>query len=766
MAYRRRRRRSGFNPWPTLIALFVVLAVGGYLFRHTFEQRFGRLVEQASAAALQPQAGQGAAPAATPTFTVTIETPIPLANVPPPELTASQFLSDWSAGKYTQMYAMLSTQAKQRLTQAQFVQKYTDLTKESTITSVTTKITSIPAVPKGAGNGASVQVPFTVDFKTNLVGSFSENNSVPLVLEDGQWHVDWQPSLFYAELTPQSIVRLFPIPTRRGSILDRKGRPLATMGAEATIGVVPGKLNQDGHADQTLQEISQYLHQPVSDLKKKYAGQPADWFIPLGVVSGSIQSEMSGSLVTDLEKKFADVPGVQIRRTPIRVYPQGETASHIVGYMSHITADELKKLASQGYTADDRIGRAGVEESENSVLAGQRGGKLAIVAPTGEVVKIIAQRDAVPGDNVVLSIDLNVQKEAEKVLGPLDGSIIVMDPQDNSVLAMASYPNYNPNDFITGMTQQQLDALTNSRNEPFLDRPTEGLYPTGSIFKVITMTAGMQALGIPTSATFDCNYWWNGLSGHPMHNWEVQGTLNLIQSLTGSCDPTFYQLGLDLYNKQPGLLAKYAREFGLGQLTGINGVREAAGLVPDPQWKEKVIKQPWYPGDSVTLAIGQDYLQATPIQMANLYSALAMNGDRRSPILVQKIVDPQGKVVKTFTAKKLSPLPTTPATLAAIHQGMLGTTSTPLGTAYYAFTTYKHPMEAKTGSAENNGPLAHAWFVGYAPPEHPSLLILVMVEGRGESMQIASPMADKLMNYLWPNNVAQIPSKWDTAPVQ
>jgi penicillin-binding protein 2 len=754
MAYR--RRRSSANFLPTLVVFVIVLAVGGYLFRHAIESEVDRTSGRLTSV-VGSRAAQALQSDATPTFTVTIDTPVPLANVPPPELTASRYLSDWSAGRYQDMYALLSNQVKASLSQKDFVQKYVGLTKESTITSVATQITSIPVVPKGAGNGASVQVPFTVEFKTDMVGTFQENNSVPLVLEDGQWRVDWRPSLFYKDLTPQSTVQLFPINTRRGSILDRKGRPLAMNGDVVTIGVVPGDLNKDGHAEEKLQLISQYLHKPVDELKKKFANQPPDWFVPLGDVSGSIQDEISGAIDKELHQKFDNMPGVVLRRKPIRVYPQGEVASHIVGYMSHITSGELKTLAAKGYTADDLIGRAGVEGWAESILAGQRGGKLAIIGPSGEWVKIIAQRDAVPGDDVVLSIDLDVQKEAESVLGKLAGSIIVMNPQDNSVLAMASYPNFDPNKFITGFTPQEWNALNNSPERPLLDRPTEGVYPTGSVFKVITTAAGMGALGYQASNTFDCSYWWNGLPGHPLHNWEPQGTLNLIQSITGSCDPTFYTIGLALYHKDPFILSKYARGFGLGQPTGINGVDEASGLVPDPSWKERVIKEPWYPGDSVTLAIGQDYLQATPLQVANAYSAIAANGLRRTPILVQKVIDPKGKVVKMYEAQTLGQLPASPEVLKTIHEGMLGVTSSPLGTAYYAFKTYKHPMEAKTGSAENQGPLAHAWFVGYTQPDHPTLLLLVMVEGRGESMQVASPMARQMMDYLWPNSEAQIP---------
>jgi penicillin-binding protein 2 len=655
------------------------------------------------------------------------------------------------------MYGMLSQTSRQSQTQDVFVQKYKDLTSEATINAVSTQITSVPYVPEAAGNGASVQVPFTVEFKTIRVGSFRENNSVTLVLEDGQWRVEWRPSLYFKDLAGGDLVRLFPLNPRRGSILDRKGRPLATMGFQEQLGVVPKELQASGHLDQTLALLAPYLKKTPDDLKKIYQGQPPEWYIPLGDVPGNLEDELT--------QKFKDSAGVVLKRDPIRVYPEGELAAHVVGYVGHITADELKTLAADGYTIDDIVGRTGVEQSAEPFLAGTRGGKLAVVAPTGEVINVIAGRDAVPGNDVLLSLDIDVQRSAEKVLGQLDGSIVVMNPQDNSLLALASYPRFDPNKFITGFTPQELQALNTSKDSPFLDRPAEAVYPTGSIFKVITLSAGMENLGYKPTDTFDCNYWWHGLPGVSLHNWAVQGTLNLVQSVTGSCDPTFYTLGLALDHKNPFLLPNFARAYGLGKKTGVNGINESAGTVPDPTWKQQVIGQPWYAGDSVNLAIGQGYLEATPLQMANLYSAVATDGLRRTPILIQKVVTQRGDVVQTFEAQKIQQIPLSPVTLKTMHDGMAGVTTTPLGTAYYAFNGYQHPMEAKTGSAENQSVLAHAWFVGYTPAQNANLLILVMVEGRGDSHQIAAPMARQLMDLLLPDPVTPTPTPGPATPV-
>jgi penicillin-binding protein 2 len=702
MAYRGRRKQRPV--WPTLLVSFVAIAVVLVVARRPVQSAFASVVERLNPvvpASLRQTANRAGIAPPAPTFTVTIDRSAPLANVPSPADAASAYLAAWAEGRYSDMYDLLASDAKASLTRDAFTQRYQAITAEASITKIAGQITSTPLVAPGLGNGASVQVPFTVAFTTIRVGAFQENNSVPLVLEDGSWRVDWQPSLYFKDLAPDDLVRLFPLNPRRGSILDRQGRPLATMGFQETIGVVPKELSQDGHEQQVLGLVGGYVHKSPDDLKKIYQNQPPEWFIPLGDVAGNLE--------TELHQKFGDTAGVYLRRKPIRVYPEGELAAHIVGYVGHVDPSELPKLVPQGYTIDDIVGRAGVEGAAQSVLAGTRGGKLAVVAPTGEVIKVIAEREAVPGDDVVLSLDLDVQKAAEKVLGKLDGSVVVMDPSDNTILAMASYPRFDPNKFVLGFTPQEWNALNTSPDTPFQNRPVEAAFPTGSIFKVITMSAGMESAGYRPSDTFDCNYWWHGLPGVSMHNWAVQGTLNLIQSLTGSCDPTFYTIGLALQRKDPFLLPNMARGYGLGQKTGVYGVNEVAGTVPDPKWKEQTLKQAWYPGDGVNLAIGQGFLQATPLQMANAYAAIAANGVRRTPILIQKYVDQHGDVAQTFTAQTVGRVPISATTLKALHDGMLGVTSTPLGTAYYAFSSYRHPIEAKTGSAENQNVLAHAW---------------------------------------------------------
>jgi penicillin-binding protein 2 len=253
--------------------------------------------------------------------------------------------------------------------------------------------------------------------------------------------------------------------------------------------------------------------------------------------------------------------------------------------------------------------------------------------------------------------------------------------------------------------------------------------------------------GFKPGDTFNCGLDWHGPNGLLLHNWKAEGTLNLIQSLTGSCDPTFYTLGLKLNQIDPNILPSFARAFGLGQPTGTSGLDDPAGVVPDPQWKEKNIGQPWYDGDGINLAIGQGYLLATPLQMANLYSGLANHGQLRTPVLVSSIKQPSGGVVQSFSAKPKGTFPVSATNLGYIYQGMRGVTSTPLGTAYYAWQGVNIPMEAKTGSAENETSKAHAWFVGYTPPDNPSLLVLVMLEGGELGGEFAAPLGRQIVEY-------------------
>jgi penicillin-binding protein 2 len=648
--------------------------------------------------------------------------------------TVTSYVNDWQSGKYADMYKLLSLTAQQSITETKFVQRYSDIADGVDQTGVSV-LPSLPTDLTPTGNPPSITVPFHVTYHLAVLGDVEEDNQMSLVLENGNWKVNWTPGLIFKDLTATRVVRYDPVNPKRGSVLDRNGNILAEDGTILTVGVVPGQIKNEADL---LQKLSAYLKIPSDQIKKAYAGAQPTWFVPIkDLPAGDSQTAQT---------QLGSLPGVSFQQKTERVYPYGAATSDVVGYLTKVQPDELKNLQAKGYEDGDWIGRAGIEASDEQFLRGQKGATLAIREADGTIVRTIAEKESQPGLDVVTTLDVNYQIAANKILGDKAGSLIVMNPQDNSILALSSEPSFDPNLFILGMSDAQWSAM-NTPTRPLLFRPDEGLYPTGSIFKVITMAAGLEKAGFKPSDTFDCGLDWKGPGGMILHNWTAEGTLNLIQSLTGSCDPTFYTIGLKLSQLDPNILSGFARAFGLGQTTGVSGIDDAPGTVPDPAWKQKNIGQPWFDGDGINLAIGQGYLLATPLQMANVYSTLANHGQVRTPVLVSAIKRPDGSVVQSFQAQPRGTIPVSPQNLNYILEGMRGVTSTPLGTAYYAWKGSPIPMEAKTGSAENETNNSHAWFVGFTPPDHPTVLALVMLEGGGLGGEFAAPLGRQIVEY-------------------
>ena len=631
------------------------------------------------------------------------------------------FFNAWQQGRYSAMYDLLSIDAQAATARDVFVRRYTKIHQG---------IGELELSVQPTGPVSNSQQTFTLHRSLAVFGDVTESNALPLVHDaTSQWKVAWQPSVIFTGLSATSSVRVTPdIPTR-GRILDRSGKPLADNGSILSVGVVPGEIKDEAGM---LKALSDALGLPSDVIKQRYrSGQP-EWFMPI--------VDRSDSERGDLQTKIGSIPGVALHDKPARVYPLGSVAAHVVGYVGHPTSAELQQLASAGYDESDWIGRSGVEAGAEQRLAGTRGGVIQIVDQNNHVLREIARKASAPGQDVTLSLDGAVQNAAMAALGDKIGSAVVLDPRDNSVLALASQPSFDPNQFVIGLSDEQWKQL-NGDERPLVLRATESAYPTGSIFKVITMAAGMEHAAAKASDTYDCGLDWNGLPGVTLHNWQAEGTLRLSEALTESCNPAFYEIGLKLDQRDPMLLPNMARAFGLGSSTAIQGVRDVAGAVPDPGWKRQQIGQPWTSGDAVNLAIGQGYVLATPLQMANAYAALARGGSLLPPRLVQD-----------QEQKPLGSLGLSSNTLATIVDGMKRVTSTPRGTASYAFRGERLTIAAKTGSAENENPDAHAWFVGFtpAPPDKASLLVLVMVEGGQHGGTVAAPIARGLIDAAYP----------------
>ena len=667
---------------------------------------------------------------ATPQAAPTAEKPRPLAAD-----AANRFLQAWQLQRYPEMYRLLSASARQTTAEDRFVSRYQAITLGAGINSVKTSVVPFAEPPNTA---QKLDVAYKITFQTGRLGEFSEENRLPLVLEGGEWKVDWTPSLIFRDLTPDRQVRFFPDDPVRGAILDRNGTPLAAQGKALTLGVIPGRIKDE---NQVVGELSKFLGRPPDGIREKIKAATPDWWVPFKDFPLERQDE--------LQKRFQKVEGVLVESKDSRVYPHGQVAVHVIGFVAPATPEDLKTLAAKGYEEGDLVGKGGIEKGAEEILGGVRGGKLVIQNADGETVRTVAERPAKHGGTVKLSIDINVQKAAEEVLGDKVGSLVMIDPRDNSILALVSRPGFDPNGFIFGWSDEDWTKLSDDPRRPFQPRATLSTYATGSVFKVITMAAGLEKGGFKPDTQFDCTSTWTVPGSNiVMRDWapKPQGKMDYMTGLVTSCNPVWYQVGYELNKRDPNLLPDFARQFGLGEPTGVQGLAEAEGTVPGPEWKKQALRQEWFPGDAVNLAIGQGYLQATPLQVANVYSTLANGGTLRAPVLIKTVIPGDGGPAKEYQAQERRRVPVSSQNIAVIRESLKRVASSPRGTALYAFggrDPYRIPIAAKTGSAENEQPDAHAWFAGYGPADEPQVVVTVMIEGGKSGGQFAAPLGRK-----------------------
>lgn len=641
---------------------------------------------------------------------------------------AERFVQAWERGDYRAMYALLSSAARERIDERSFVTRYEGIAEEMGQQAI--RITLGEPLP------GTLRFPIHVVRETSRVGRLEEDNAIPVVREgDGYW-VDWTPSLIVADLG-DGRVQWIPTVPQRGRILDRNGRPLAELGLVNKVGVIPGQIQNE---QQLLERLSQLLNLPQETIRQRYANGQPDWFMPVATLPDPIDPA--------LLEQLAGIPGVVVRQWPERVYPLGPAAAHVTGYLSEISAEELPQRASEGYEPGDRIGRTGIEAWAEQFLRGRRGGRLVIVGPDGRERRVLAEVPAEPAADVVTTIDADLQQAAYEALGDRVGSVVAIDPRSGAIRALVSSPSFDPNRFILGLRPEEWQALNDEQRRPLLDRATQVGYPTGSTFKVVTMAAGMEYLGLDAQSTFDCPPTFT-LPGSSVvwRDWnpQGQGRLSLHNALVQSCNTVFFQIGAQLDERDPNLLPQMARGFGFGSETGIPEVPEAAGLVPDPNWKLRERGDYWARGDAVNLSIGQGFFLATPLQLADAYAALANGGTLWRPFLVDRVVAIDGTDRVRAEPSQRGTLPVSADHIAAIRAALRDVVARPNGTAFSAFQGFSLPVAGKTGTAESGQETPHAWFVAIAPADDPQLVLVVMVEHGGEGSRVAAPIARQIL---------------------
>ncbi|HET9394100.1 MAG TPA: penicillin-binding protein 2 [Candidatus Rubrimentiphilum sp.] len=555
-------------------------------------------------------------------------------------------------------------------------------------------------------------------------------------------------------------IRLIPVAAPRGKILDRTGQAIVRSRPSFVVAVIPSELS-DVSAE--LKTVSQAIGLPVATLQDRllhhhgvrYANvDELDAAEPYGPVI--IASELSVAKVAKLTELLVDLPGIDVEVQAVRDYPYGPEGSAFVGYVGQISADEYKELRHLGYSPNDVIGKDGLEYTYDRYLRGEPGGRRVVVDAQSQVVPSIKlpPKEPVPGDTLVLNIDWRLQRIVERALANgihswagnrtgVGGAVVVEDPWTGAIRAIASYPSFDPNAFASNDYKKTYHYLTADPPALF-NRAISAGTPTGSTFKMVTGSAAISAGVVKVNEIVYDSGGWN-CYGAMFRDLAAGGlgSTSFVRALAASSDGYFFQMGWRLGNER---LRKYALEFGLSQKAGIDLPGEFEGNWPTNASMLKSSGLPLEPSDVCSLAIGQGAMQATPLQMANVESAVVNGGTLYRPRVVAEIQDPHGNVIKRFGPKVIRQVGVTQEALKAVRQGMDEVTD-PGGTAYgLAIPGFR--FGGKTGTAETAGGAGPntTWFVAYAPAKHAQIAMAVFVDrSGGYGAQVAAPIARAIM---------------------
>jgi len=652
------------------------------------------------------------------------------------------------------MYALLTPSSQAGTSEEEFAAAYSGVSRAMTLTGLTTSLQSVLQEEDEA------QARFRLTVQTLLFDLLTFTNTLILQLAEGRWGVAWSPVCILPQLEEGHHLYLAPDVPARGNIYDRQGLGLVTNGGRVVVGVVPEELERE---ERTLSLLSQVLEEPVPSLRERYADKPSDWFIVLGEVSAGKGVEHYDAL--------REQPGVVLKERLARVYWRGDLGPHVLGHVGPVRAEDARRWSDWGYPADIIVGQTGLEAWGEEVLRGEWGGTLALVSPEGQTVATLAHKSAHQSRSIYTTLDRSLQQRAVELLQGKRGAVVALDPNNGQVLAMVSSPSFDLDLFVPAIAPQDWQALLGAPGQPLLNRATQGLYPPASVFKIVSMAAAMGSGVYSAGSLFHCTGLWRGLGAAWTKRcwiWPRQhGTLDLLSGLTRSCDTVFYEVGLTLHQRDPAILPQYARHFGLGQATGVQGLAnlqassggEAEGLVPDDEWKQETWGMPWTVADSVHMAIGQGYVLVTPIQIAVLISAVANGGVLYQPQLVWKVGSTPEIEEQSFAPEARGRLPMPTDQLAAIRDGLWGVANRDFGTARWVFEDFEVPVAGKTGTAETPSGAPHAWFAGYAPADNPQIAIAVLVENSGEGSVAAAPVFRSLVEtFLQIGNQEEQPS--------
>ncbi len=550
------------------------------------------------------------------------------------------------------------------------------------------------------------------------------------------------------QLAENNRIRLIPKQPVRGNIFDRKGRVLASSRLSHAVYIWP-IARKKAEWPATLKLVSKILNIPEAEIQKRL--EKAGYNSPslLRIARG-----ISPAQITAMEEYSDQLEGVEVDIEAVRDYPNGDLAAHVLGYTGELNDEELAKRKAEGYRMGDIVGQMGVEQAFEDKLRGEWGGQQVEVDGTGRVLRVLGQKMAKAGKDVRLTLDLDVQKAAEAALGERKGAIVALNPKNGAVLAMVSRPTFDPNIFSTRITSETWKQLQ-GKDHPFVNRSMRG-FPPASTFKIITATAGMES-GKFSPKTVLQTYGSLTIGGTTFGEWNHAGfgPLGFVGALAMSSDTFFYQIGRAIGGPT---LIEWTRKYGFGQKTGIElASEESDGLVADDTWKQKNLKLPWSVGDSVNMSIGQGFLQATPLQVAVMFSVPANSGYRVKPHLLKD--DESSKNWRKSLNMK-------PSTVKVVQDGLRQVVAA--GTGKALNVPELPPASGKSGTAEAPPGKSHAWFGGYGPSDNPEIVVVAFAEhSGGGGGAVAAPMVRQVLEaYFKHNHPELIPKKDKSAESQ
>ncbi|HEA47271.1 MAG TPA: penicillin-binding protein 2 [bacterium] len=576
-----------------------------------------------------------------------------------------------------------------------------------------------------------------------------------LVLLGRLWVLEIIQGEKYLFLARNNSIRLLPSRAPRGIIYDRKGEILARSRPSFSITIYPWNLSQEDLAE-TVKEISpiigvkeERIYQTIEESQSPFNNIP-------------LKEDVDLKTATKILERKLSLAGVDLQVQPRRYYPDEELLAPVLGYLGEIDKDQLQALRGRGYRLGDRVGRDGVERVYDEYLKGEDGGWQIRVNNRGQRVGTMGHKEPLPGNDLVLTIDRQLQQVAWDSLKGRPGAIVVLDPNNGEILSLVSAPAYDPNLFAGSLSQEKWLSLKGDPLHPLTNRAIQGEYPPGSAFKVITTIAALER-GI---ASRDKSFFCSGtfpFKDRVFKCWKEEGcgTLNLKEAIIHSCNVYFYQLGLETGVDN---IVDFSKEFGLGKASGIDLVEEKKGLLPHRRWRKESLSRKWFDGDTINLSIGQGYLLVTPLQMANLIGAIANGGRLYRPYLVKRIISPEGETIRETRPRLIKEVILKKKNLDLLRESLFGVVNEKGPSGRRTGTGWRAKIEGievagKTGTAENPLGEDHAWFIGFAPYREPKIALAILVEHGGMGGKAAAPIAKRIFEAYFNSKVGEKKSR-------